>query len=616
MMRRSSNRNSGVRDPKAGSSQAGSSKAGNLGNPYLTRPRGGGPVGPCLGADGSEICNLDESTKQALETGRTRILVAGMVFALAFLTVGWRLVDLGISGLGEAPRMATATKSGDDASFRADIADRNGHVLATTLPTVSLSANPRQVRSPEATAKQLVRILPELSQAQVLAKLKSGRKFVWLKPNLTPTQQYDVNRLGIPGLEFRRAEQRFYPHGSLLSHSVGFTGLDNNGLAGIERAFDESLSGTDQRLELSLDLRLQHLLAEELGAAVKGFRAIGAAGLILDADSGEILAMASLPTFDPAQPATAGDDARFNRATLGVYEMGSVFKIFTTAMALDAGVVSLDDGYDVSDPIRISRFTIRDYKPKKKWLSIPEIFILSSNIGTVHMAMQGGTDLQQEYLRRLGILRAPSLELSEIGHPLVPSPWSEVNTMTISYGHGLAVSPVQVATAVAAVVNGGIYRPATLIKQSAAQRPAGKRVISAATSQKMRQLMRLVVTDGTGRKADAEGYLVGGKTGTADKAVGRGYARNARISSFVGAFPMNNPRYVVFVMLDDPKGNKSTHGFATGGWTAAPVVGRVVERMGPLVGVQPADTALEDRDSHRLLVRAMAKAEEHKLAFN
>jgi cell division protein FtsI (penicillin-binding protein 3) len=256
-------------------------------------------------------------------------------------------------------------------------------------------------------------------------------------------------------------------------------------------------------------------------------------------------------------------------------------------MALETGTVGLNDGYDVSKPIRVSRFTINDFKPKKRWLSVPEIFIYSSNIGTVHMAMEAGTAAQQDFLGKLGLTRTASFELPEIGRPMVPSPWRKINTMTISYGHGLAVSPLQLVSAVGAVVNGGELMPATLLRRVDGERAIGRRVMSERTSQEMRWLMRMVVRNGTGRKANAEGYLVGGKTGTADKLVGRRYSNNARVASFISAFPMDRPRYVVFAMVDEPKGNKSTYGYATGGWVAAPVVRRVVERMGPLFGIRP-----------------------------
>ena len=560
------------------------------------------------------VVRVDGTVKQALDTGRTRLLVAAMSFALAFSLIGWRLVDLGLMAEQHEPSLARSLSSDALETGRADIIDRNGIVLATTMPTASLYANPRHVRDPEGTAEQLAGVLPGLSPAHLRAKLASERSFVWLLRNLTPRQQYQVNSLGIPGLYFQREQRRFYPHGALTPHIVGFTGVDNQGLAGIEQSFDEVLRASAKPLQLSLDLRVQHILAEELADAMSTFRAIGAAGVVMDAKTGEIVAMVSLPSYDPEKPAAAPADARFNRASLGIYEMGSVFKIFTTAMALDEGVVTLDDGYDVRQPIRVSRFTIRDYHPKNRWLSVPEIFMYSSNIGTVHMVMDAGTPVQQGFLKRLGLLQPAGVELAEVGQPLVPSPWREINTMTISYGHGLAVSPLQLTSAVAAMVNGGTEARATLLKQNRGEGRERRRVISTATSEKMRQLMRLVVVKGTGRKAGAAGYAVGGKTGTADKAAGRGYARNARIASFVGAFPMDDPRYVIFAMVDEPKPTKETFGYATGGWVAAPLVGRLVERVGPLLGVVPRKN--ENQIIEQMLVDIEMNAEGRQLASN
>ncbi len=560
------------------------------------------------------VVRVDGTTKQALDTGRTRLLVAAMSFTLAFALIGWRLIDLGLMAEQHEPSLARSLSSDALETGRADIVDRNGIVLATTMPTASLYANPKHIRNPERAAERLAEVLPELSPAHLRAKLGSERSFVWLQRNLTPRQQDQVNRLGIPGLYFQREQRRFYPHGALLPHVVGFTDVDNQGLAGIEQSFDDVLRASAKPLQLSIDLRVQHVLAEELANAMTEFRAIGAAGVVMDARTGEVLAMVSLPTYDPEKPAAAPADARFNRASLGIYEMGSVFKIFTTAMALDEGVVTLDDGYDVRQPIRVSRFTIRDYHPKNRWLSIPEIFMYSSNIGTVHMVMDVGTPGQKAFLKRLGLLQPASVELGEVGQPLVPSPWREINTMTISYGHGLAVSPLQLTGAVAAMVNGGTEARATLLKQDRPQAHDGRRIISAATSAKMRQLMRLVVVKGTGRKADAVGYAVGGKTGTADKPAGRGYARNARIASFAGAFPMDDPRYVVFAMVDEPKPTKETFGYATGGWVAAPLAGRVIQRIGPMLGVAPRGD--DNEIIEQMLVDIEMKAEGRQLASN
>ncbi len=524
----------------------------------------------------------------ALEVGRRRLVLTGVMFALAFLLVCARLVDVALVRQGNEPRLAQAAPAAA-AGHRADIVDRDGRILATTLPTASLYADPALVIDPVEAAEMLTAVLPDLDPDAVLAALTSDRRFVWLRRGLTPTQHYQVNRLGLPGLAFQIEERRFYPIGPLAAHVVGFTDVDGRGIAGVENTFDRRLTTEGRPVVLSIDLRLQQLLRLEIAAAIDEFHAIGGAGLILNANTGEVLAMVSLPDFSPYDPTAASEEARFNRTTLGVYEMGSTFKIFNTAMALDSGTVSLGDGYDTTDPIRVGRYTITDYHPERRWLSVPEIFIHSSNIGSVHMVQDVGIRTQQDYLDRFGLLAPAAIELPEIAAPLIPDPWREINSMTIAFGHGMAVSPLQMASAVAAAVNGGILRPPTLLRRDPGVPAPGARAITAETSETMRRLLRLVVAEGTGRNADAEGYLVGGKTGTAEKTRGGGYDRRALLSSFVAAFPMTGPEYVVFAMLDEPQGNERTFGYATGGWVAAPLVRRVVEQMGPMVGLMPID---------------------------
>ncbi|MEK9724372.1 MAG: penicillin-binding protein 2 [Rhodospirillaceae bacterium] len=530
--------------------------------------------------------HMEGIRKQALDTGRSRLLLTGMVFAVAFAGIAGRLVDLTVLSGGGEPRTAALADTGGAATGRANIVDRNGIILAASLPTVSLSADPAEVIAADEAATGLASVFETMSRDEILQKLTGKGRFVWLARNLTPKQHQDVIRLGIPGLQFHRGERRVYPHGALVSHVLGVTDVDGFGIAGIENQFDRELRSGAKPLRLSLDVRVQAILHEELMNSVAEFKAIGAAGLVMDVETSEIVAMVSLPDFDPNRPDGMVGEAVFNRAAKGVYEMGSTFKLFTAAMALDSGTVAIDGGYDASQPIRVARFSISDYHAQNRWLSVPDIILHSSNIGAAKMAVDVGGEAQRRYLGRFGLLEPAKLELPEVGAPLLPSVWRPINTMTISYGHGISVSPVQVASGVAALVNGGVFRTPTLLKAADHAR-SGEQVITAETSSKMRGLMRLVVSQGTGRKANIQGYLIGGKTGTAEKIARRGYSQSAKIVSFVGAFPMNAPRYVVLAIVDEPIGNKRTFNYATGGWVAAPVVGKVIERIGPLVGIAP-----------------------------
>ncbi|NVJ99423.1 MAG: penicillin-binding protein 2 [Alphaproteobacteria bacterium] len=532
---------------------------------------------------------MEGERKSALEVARNRLMVAVILFFAAFSVMMIRTVELGISTpetkqVAERKIVIPPIKVA-----RADIVDRNGEVLATNLETSSLYANPSEIKDPKLVAAKLVQILPELPLSEVEAKLSSGRKFVWIKRKLSPREKWEVNALGVPALQFQREEERIYPHGRLAAHTLGFVDVDGNGLGGVEHFFNDRLKDktrTGEPISVSLDIRVQYALTDELEAAMSAHQAKGAAGLVMDVNTGELVAMASLPDYDPNDMRGSGGVERFNRATQGVYELGSTFKTFTFAAALDQGVASLEDGYDATKPLRVARFTINDDHPKNRYLTLPEIFAYSSNIGTAQMALDLGAERQQNFLRDLGLLDPANLELTEVGSPLYPATWRKSSIMTISYGHGIAVSPVQLASGIAAMVNGGRLIPATLSHDDQSWRP-GRQVISEGTSRKIRQLLRLAVTKGTGGRADAVGYRVGGKTGTAEKPIAGGYDRKALISSFVGVFPMDDPQYVVFALLDEPRGTKETFGYRAGGWVAAPVVKNVILRTAPLLGVAP-----------------------------
>ncbi|MBO6782170.1 MAG: penicillin-binding protein 2 [Alphaproteobacteria bacterium] len=532
---------------------------------------------------------FESPKKQAIETARTRLLIGGSLMAAAFFVVGVRLFDVTVFNANEDLRRAAAREIVTPAPMsRADIVDRNGILLATSLKTASLYANPQKIAHPARAAARIAAILPDISEEVLAARLATDKSFVWVRRNLTPRQKFEINRLGIPGLEFEDEERRVYPHGRLAGHIVGFTNVDNVGLSGIEQSMEDAIAGAKDPLQLSVDIRVQQIVRQELSAQIEKFKAIGGGAIVMDVRTGEVVSMVSLPDFDPNAPAQAPDETRFNRITLGVYELGSVFKIFNHAIALETGSADMAKRYDATKPIRISRFRISDFHAENRWLTVPEIFKHSSNIGSAKMALDFGSEVQRTYMGHLGLLRKTSIELPENAQPMYPARWREINTMTIAFGHGIAVSPLHLASAVAATVNGGILRPATLIRGNGKE-TGGVQVFSADTSDKMRRLLRLVVETGTGRNAEAPGYLVGGKTGTAEKQVNGGYKRNALISSFVGVFPATDPRFVVYAMLDEPKGIKESYGYATGGWTAAPVVGSIITRMAPLFGIAPLD---------------------------
>jgi len=556
---------------------------------------------------------VEGHAKHSLETSRTRLIVTGLLFAFAFATIGFRLVDITVMHESE-PKLARAHVRPHTENSRADIVDRTGVLLARTLVTPSLYANPKQIEHPRDTAHRLVGVLPGLDEQEVYAKLTSGRAFVYLAHQLSPDQQFEVNKLGIPGFQFEMAPRRLYPEGALTAHVVGYVGMDNKGLSGIERGLDDELKTSDDPIELAIDVRLQYILKEEITRQIAEFGAQGGMGIVADVNSGEIVAMVSLPDFDSNSIAATPAENTFNRATLGTYEMGSVFKIFNTAMALDDHVTSMAGGYDATNPIQIGRFTIHDDHPQRRWLSVPEIFMYSSNIGSARMAADAGIERQREFLGRLGLLKTPALEIQEIGAPLVPRPWQMINTMTVAFGHGISVSPLQMVTGVSAVVNGGVLHRPTLLKHSENFQPEGARVMSAKTSEDMRRLLRLVVERGTGKLGAAPGYLVGGKTGTAEKVDGKGYARKQLLSTFIGVFPISAPRYVIMVSVDEPHGIKESFGNATGGWVAAPAVSRIVQRMAPIVGIPAVDE--DSPEIRRALLVDFAQPSGRKFAAN
>lgn len=551
---------------------------------------------------------VQSESRQVRQQGESRVraVLIAAFFGLCFFSLSARLLEVSLMGGGDLPFKKLVSQPQlllqreDDVDVtkvaqeqqvrRREIVDRNGMVLATSIQTASLVANPTIIRHGDEVAQGLHKIFPGESYEGLHAKLtKKHSTFMYIKRHLTPAEQEAVNNLGVPGLFFEPDTRRVYPYGGLFAHMLGYVGVDNQGLAGVEKYFDAQLQDPlkHEPLQLSLDLRVQSILRDELAKAVKDFSAIGATGVIMDMESGELVAVANLPEFDPHQPGTASKDAIFNRATLGNYEMGSTFKSFTMAAALDYGVNRISDGYDASQPLRMARFTITDYHGKGRWLSLPEIYAYSSNIGTAKAALAIGGKRQQEFLRNLGFFEPVKLEVPELAKPMLPRQWGDLATMTVSYGHGISVSPIHLVRAISAIAGDGHLHPVTLVKGGNAKKDIGPRVVKQQTVNDMRDMMRLVVAHGTAKAANAPGYAVGGKTGTAEKITGRGYSADAKIALFTGVFPVNEPKYAMLVMVDEPKGTKATYGYATGGWVSAPVVGRVVQRMAPLLGMQP-----------------------------
>ncbi|QQG36079.1 MAG: penicillin-binding protein 2 [Micavibrio aeruginosavorus] len=566
---------------------------------------------------------IEGSKRSALDMAHGRLTLIGLGFSVLYLIVAARVVDLTLLQ-GVLPRLngtvaeqAIETDKQQIAVLRADVTDRNGVLLATSLETASLYADPALISDPVRVAAALSKAVPGAVYGETLEKLQRKGRFIWLKRNLTPEEQYRILEMGEPGLQFKTEYKRIYPQGELAAHMVGYGSVDGQGLAGIERSFDELLAKGGKPLALTLDIRLQHILRRETDRAIREFSARGGAGVIMDVVTGEILAATSLPDFDPQNPSAASPEQLFNNVTLGVYEPGSTMKIFSTAALLDLKNPGLGMTFDTSKPLKVGRHTIHDYHPENRPMTIPEVFMHSSNIGSALMGQMVGTEGLRNFYKDIGMLDPVDIEISEKGRPLAPAQWRDINTLTAAFGHGISVSPLHIVAAASSIVRGGTLVKPTLILNEAqaygAKNAANEseiRIVSPQTSHRMRQLMRLVVTDGTARQADVPGYNVGGKTGTAEKIVNGRYDRQKKISSFLGFFPMEAPRYAVFIMVDEPKGTKKSYGYATGGWVAAPAVGAVIGHMAPLLGMEPHPLNEEDDLSFTLKPYLHDKKEE------
>jgi cell division protein FtsI (penicillin-binding protein 3) len=547
----------------------------------------------------------------AQSLARQRLVILLLLFLAVPPVLALRLIDLSVF---EA-QPATTRQVASAAPPRADIVDRNGVELARTFEAYAISVEPKKLAgSPSVLAKKIAAILTDKTEAEIYAELTHKGQFRYISRRVLPSEAKRINDLGEPAIFLRREAERLYPNFNLASHVIGYSDDKGVGRVGVEKAFDKRLADDATRgvpLELAIDVRVQQALEHELRNLYLEQSAQGAAGVILDVDTGEIVAMTSLPDFNPNAPGQTGDDSRYNKVTYAGYELGSTFKALTIANALEVGnLKSMTQTYDATGPIYMAGFRIRDDHAMNRWVNAPEIFIHSSNIGTARMALETGREAQRAMLERLGFFQQIGVELPERARPQYPSlaRWGDLATMTIAYGHGISVTPLHLASAYAAIVNGGVYHDPTVLKREAGKPVAGRRVFSEATSEQMRGLLRLVVTNGTGRKANAAGYRVGGKTGTAEKIAGGRYVKGANVSTFAAAFPMDRPRYVIIAMVDDPRGSKASFGFKTAGMVVAPAVGRLVQRVGPLLGVQP--DASKDVDMTALLGTLHKEAKE------
>jgi cell division protein FtsI (penicillin-binding protein 3) len=534
---------------------------------------------------------VDRSTK-----AKARIGLIIVMFALCYAVIAGRLVLYATTDSSTPRRSYSADAV---ATARPDILDRNGEIIATDVRMPSLYAEPHRIIDKDDAVELLSTVMPDLDAGEVRERLSSRRRFVWLRREITPAQRVQVHDLGQPGFGFMTENKRVYPSSALASHVVGHVNIDNQGIAGIERWLDSRgladlhLAGLardrlQQPIELSLDLRVQHAMRDELIQAKTKFKAIAAAGLVLDVNTGEIVSMVSVPDYDPNNPREALDPTRINRLTTGVYEMGSTFKLLTLAMVLDSGRMNLNSMVDARMPLVYGRHTINDYHGQKRMLSLPEVFTYSSNIGTARMALAVGVEHHKAFLRKMGLLDRLRTELPESAEPIVPKRWQEINTVTIAFGHGIAVAPLQAMMANAALLNGGYLIPPTFRKRSRQEAmEIATRVISPETSERVRYLMRLNAEKGTARRANVDGYYVGGKTGTSEKVFNGRYVRNRLLNTFTAVFPADQPRYILLVMLDEPQALPETHGYATSAWNTAPAAGAIISRIAPLLAITP-----------------------------
>ena len=529
---------------------------------------------------------------------RGRIGLTMLAFTTVYAVIAGRLIVYAVTPDSHMARRGAASDA--VATARPDILDRRGEILATDVKAPSLFGEPKRLIDVDEAVELLTAVMPDLDTKEVRERLGNRKRgFAWLRREITPKQQQDVYKLGIPGIGFLNENKRIYPNGAEVAHVIGLVNVDNQGIAGMEKWLDGNglaalhaaglaTDRLQEPVQLAVDLRVQHAMRDELVAARDKFKAIAAAGVITDVRTGEILSMVSVPDFDPNNPKEANDPTRINRLTTGVFEMGSTFKALTLAMGLDSGKYNLNSMLDARASLRYGKFNISDYHAQRRMLSLSEVFTYSSNIGTAKVALGMGVEHHKWFLKKMGQLDRLYTELPESAAPLVPKRWGELNTITIAFGHGMAVAPLQATMAVGALMNGGTMVPPTFLKRSEEEaQKLAVRVIKPETSAMMRYLMRLNAEKGSAKKADVPGFYVGGKTGTAEKVVGGRDSKTKLLTTFIAVLPADKPRYLITLLLDEPKGLPETHGFATSGWNAAPTAAKIIARVAPMLGLEP-----------------------------
>ncbi len=537
----------------------------------------------------------------SLATSGPRMRLAALGFLALYGVISAKLIYLGFK-----PEPATIRRAAAEAvsASRPDILDRNGEVLASDVKVMSVFAEPRRLIDKDEATELLSAALPGLDGKELRDRLASRKGFVWVKREVTPHQRDEVFHLGLPGVGLIAENKRVYPNGPIGAHVLGFANIDNQGIAGIEKFIDgQGLTDLHnlgfgatpddlQPIALSLDIRATHALRDELAKGVERFKAKAGAAAIMDVNTGEIIALASLPDYDPNNPtdknADALDQVHINRMSVGVYEMGSTFKALTIAMALDSGKVNLNSRLDARGALSFGRFKIHDYHAQNRALTVPEVFTYSSNVGTARMAMGQGVEKHQAFLRKMGQLTRMRTELPESAEPIVPRNWGELNTMTIAFGHGLAVAPLQAMMAVGALMNGGyLITPSFLKRNEDEAMKTAVQVVKPETSEAMRYLMRLNAEIGTAKKVDINGYFVGGKTGTAEKVIHGHYSKDRLFTTFMAVAPSDKPKYLFLTLMDEPQGLPEDGGHATAAYNSGSVTGEIIERVGPIIGLAP-----------------------------